>query len=78
MAALLKPHSSSSSHLFKLDTLSQGELLGVVDGAGGPSHVLLPGVRSRLASAAGRLLSTESASDLGTGSGDVDVDDAAV
>merc|ERR550517_1097037 len=36
--------------LFKLDSLGQRQLLGVVDGACRPSHVLLPSIGSRLPS----------------------------
>ena len=63
---------------FKLDALCQGQLFGVVDGACGPSHVLLPGVRARLAAAASGFLAAEGAPDLGPRGGNVDVDNATV
>ncbi len=62
----------------KLDTLSQGQLLGIVDGAGGAPHVLLPGVRSRLPAASSRLFAAKGAANLGTGSGNVDIDNATI
>ena len=64
--------------LLELDTLSEGQLLRVVDGAGGAPHVLLPGIGAGLAAAARRLLAAESTADFRTGSRDVHVDDAAV
>ncbi len=62
----------------KLDTLRKRQILAVVDGAGGPPHVLLPRVRAGLPAAAGRLLAAERAADLRPGSRDVHVHDAAV
>ena len=58
--------------------LGQREIARVVDRVGGPTHVTLPGVRAGLAAAAGLLLATEGAADLGAGRPDVDVGDAAV
>ena len=72
-------HQSTQVHrLLKLDTLRERQLLGVVDGAGGAAHVLLPRVRPGLAAAARRLLAAERAADLGPRRRDVDVDDSAV
>lgn len=64
--------------LLELDALSQGQLLGVVDGTGGPPHVLLPGVTARLPTTARRLIAAERPADLCPVGGDVYVDDAAV
>ena len=49
-------HTASPS--LKLDTLRERQLLGVVDGAGGAAHVLLPRVGPGLAAAARRLIVT--------------------
>src|SRR6188472_671428 len=62
----------------ELDALRQRQVLAVVDRAGLPAHVGLPGVGARLAAAAGFLLAAEGAADLGARGADVDVGDAAV
>lgn len=58
---------SSSWCLLELDALGKGQLSRVVDDTGAATHVLLPGIGSRLASTASLLLTTEGAADLGTG-----------
>src|SRR5262245_60810358 len=50
----------------------------VVHGVGGPAHVGLPRIRTRLATATGLLLAAERAADLRARGTDVDVGDAAV
>lgn len=64
--------------LFKFDALGQWQLFGVVDGAGGAPHILLPCVRPRLPASTCVLLSSEGTADFCSIGGDVDVDDAAV
>ena len=63
---------------FEIDALRERQLLAPVDRVGLAAHVRLPGVRARLAAAAGVLLAAERAADLGAGRADVDVRDAAV
>ena len=60
------------------DPLRQRQLARVVDGVRRPAHVGAPGVRARLAAAAGRLLPAERTADLRARGADVDVDDPAV
>src|SRR5688572_25624652 len=62
----------------ELHALGERQLLAVVDGVGGAAHISLPGIRARLAAAAGFLLAAESAADLGAGGADVDIGDAAI
>src|SRR6185437_3263915 len=62
----------------ELDALGERQLVRVVDRIGRAAHVRLPRVRAGLAAAAGLLLATERATDLGAGWTDVDVGDAAV
>src|SRR4051794_12588793 len=62
----------------ELDALGEGEVVGVVDGVGGPAHVCLPRVTAALTAAAGGLLAAERSADLGATGTDVDVGDAAV
>ena len=50
----------------------------VVDGTGAATHVLLPRITATLTTAAGLLLATECATNLGTVGGDVDVHDTTV
>src|SRR6186713_414008 len=60
------------------DALGQRQFAAPVDGVGLASHVGLPRIRAGLASAAGVLLATKSAADLGAGSSDVHIGNAAV
>merc|ERR1712198_63667 len=63
---------------FKFDSLSQWQIFRVVDSAGGSPHVLLPRVAAALPSAAGGFFAAKGAANFRAGSGNVDVDDAAV
>lgn len=58
--------------------MGKWQLLGVVDGAGGATHVLLPGVRPRLPAPTGVLLPTEGTANLRPVGGNVDVDNATI
>src|SRR5215469_14661459 len=62
----------------ELDPLRERQLAAPVDRVGLAAHVGLPGVRAGLAAAAGVLLSTERATDLGSRGTEIDVGDAAV
>ena len=62
----------------ELDTLCQWEIIAVVDGAGGPPHVLFPAVTSAFSSSAGFLFSAKGASDLCATCADIAVNDTAV
>ena len=76
-----RPHKYiifTSHRSLELDALCEGQLLAVVDGAGGPLHVLLPRVGPGLAPATRRLLAAERAADLRARGRDVHVHDAAV
>lgn len=53
------------SSLLELDALSKGQLTRVVDDTGAATHVLLPGIGTRLASTASLLLTAKSTADLG-------------
>merc|ERR1719411_380196 len=64
--------------LFKLDTLSQWKFLGIVDGTCGSSHVLLPRVGTRFAASASGLFTTKCATNFGSRSRNVYVNDAAI
>merc|ERR1712192_243014 len=70
--------SSLTRVLFKLDSLSQRQLLGVVDGACRPPHVLLPGIRSRLSSTTSCLLTTKCSSNFSSRGGNIHIHDATV
>ena len=72
------PALNGSARHVEVDALRERQLAAPVDRAGLAAHVGLPGVRARLAPAAGVLLAAERAADLGAGGADVDVGDAAV
>src|SRR5690242_14027059 len=57
----------------ELDPLRQRKIAGPVNRHGLPSHVLLPGIAARLASAARFLLAAERSADLRAAGSDVDV-----
>src|SRR3954447_26550449 len=58
--------------------LRKRQRLGIVHRVGGAPHIGLPGIGTALAAAAGFLLATESAADLGPGSAYVDIGDTAI
>src|SRR5690349_22663202 len=60
------------------DALRERQIATPVDGVRLPAHVGLPRIRARLAAAARILFAAECAADLGAGSADVHVGDAAV
>merc|ERR550517_1201135 len=64
--------------LFKLDSLGQRQLLGVVDGACRPSHVLLPSIGSRLPSTSSRLLTAKCSSNFCSRGGNIHIHYATV
>src|SRR6478672_1868269 len=61
----------------ELDALRQRQEVGVVDGIRLSAHIGLPCIAAGLAAAAGLLLATERAADLGAAGAAVDVGDAA-
>lgn len=70
--------TQSFRYLFKLDTLGQWQLLGVVDGASRAPHVLLPCVRPRLPPTTSVLFPTKGTANLCPVGRNVDVDDATI
>jgi hypothetical protein len=64
--------------LTKLDTLGKGKIGAVVNSDGSTAHVLLPGIRSRLAASSGLLLTTKGTANLSTVGRYVDVDNTAI
>jgi len=70
--------SVANCKLFKLDTLSQRQLFGVVDGASGSTHVLLPSIGAGLATSASGLFTSKSTADFSSRSGNVDIDNTTV
>src|SRR6185437_741504 len=62
----------------ELEPLGERQVARPVDGVGLAAHIRLPGIGAGLPPAARVLLAAEGAADLGAGSADVDVGDAAV
>src|SRR5258706_11175026 len=71
-ASILLPSDS------ELDPLRQRQLIRPVDGIGLPTHILLPRIAARFASATGILLAAERAADLRSAGPDVDIRDPAI
>src|SRR3981189_3247171 len=69
---------TGSSADVEADALGQGEVGAVVDGVGGSTHVLLPGVGAGFAASSGFFFAAEGSADLCARGADVDVGDAAV
>ena len=62
----------------EFNPLCEGEFLGVVDGAGGPPHVLLPRIAAALSASPGGLVAPKGPPNLGPIGGYVDVYNTAV
>src|ERR1039457_5230967 len=73
-----RPIVGAALSQLEFDALRQRQLAGPVERVGLPPHVGLPRVAARFAAAAGILLTTEGAADLGATGADIDVGDAAI
>lgn len=62
----------------KFDALCQREFFGIVDGAGGAAHILLPCIWPWLTSTPSVLLATKCSADFSPIGGNVDIDDTTV
>src|SRR5438093_293963 len=79
---LARPQTGRETSRLRLDleanALRQRQCARIVDGRGHPAHVGLPRIATGLAPAAGFLLATEGAANLGAARPDIDIDDAAI